>query len=71
MSKAQCRAACAAISRCTHAIHFSDDGCQISTTGCTLVDHGYGADTDEVCPSCHSVPTPLRSHAKLLYLHLL
>ena len=68
MSKAQCRAACAAISRCTHAIHFSDDGCQISTTGCTLVDHGYGADTDEVCPSCHPVPTPPRSHAKLLYL---
>ena len=48
MDKAACRAACIATSGCTHAIHFSDNGCQISTKGCTLVSHGYGADTDEI-----------------------
>jgi hypothetical protein len=48
MDKAACRAACIATSGCTHAIHFSDNGCQISTKGCTLVSHSYGADTDEV-----------------------
>ena len=48
MDKAACRAACIGTSGCTHAIHFSDNGCQISTKGCTLVSHSYGADTDEV-----------------------
>ena len=48
MDKAACRAACIGTSGCTHAIHFSDNGCQISTKGCTLVSHSYGADTDEI-----------------------
>ena len=50
MDKAACRARCKATASCTHAIHFSDDGCQMSTSGCTLVAHNYPAVTDEMWP---------------------
>ena len=58
MDKTACRAACAATSGCTHAIHFSDDGCQLSTTGCTRVTHTYPADTDDIFAALSTVPGP-------------
>ena len=67
MDKAACRARCKATASCT-AIRFSDDGCQMSTSGCTLVAHNYPAVTDEMWPpdtfsNVKDVPSEITPHS--------
>lgn len=58
MDVAACKEKCATTHGCTHAIHFSDNGCQISTKGCTLVSHEYNAFTDDLSEPPPAPPSP-------------